>query len=213
MTKKATEAAEGEESRTCSVCGHKETRAIAKLEPAPEPEPVVKPTVRVSVGKTKLDKKTIPLKVKQKFTKITAKTGAGDKLASATSSKPKVVKVKVKGKKVLLTAGKKAGKAKITVKTKLGATTRFTVKVQKKKVVAKKIVGFKKAVSLKKGKSYKISKVVSPVTVPDKAKYKTSDKKVATVSKTGVVKAKKKGKATITVTYGKKTFECRVTVK
>ena len=129
----------------------------------------------------------------------------GSKMRTCTSVKNNRI--------ITLTAGKKVGKAKITVKSKLGATTMFTVKVQKKKVTAKRIIGFKKAVSLEKGKSNKIPKAVVPVTVPDKAKYRISGKKVATVSKAGVVKAKKKGKATITVSYGKKSFKCKVTVK
>ena len=138
----------------------------------------------------------------------------GDKLASATSSNVKVVKASAKGNKVILAAAKKkTGKAKITLKTKGGATATFTVKVQKNKVVATKIVGFKNKLTLKKGKSFKIPKDVVPVSVPDKVKFKTSDKKVATVSAAGVVKAKKKGKATITATIGKKAFKCVVTVK
>lgn len=46
-----------------------------------------------------------------------------------------------------------------------------------------------------------------------KAKWKTSNKKVCTVDKTGMVKALKEGKATITATLGKKKFACKVTVK
>ena len=48
-----------------------------------------------------------------------------------------------------------------------------------------------------------------------KVTFKTSNKKVATVSSKGVVKAKKKGKATITVITkdGKKKATCKVVVK
>lgn len=45
-----------------------------------------------------------------------------------------------------------------------------------------------------------------------KIKWATSNKKVATVSKKGKVKAKKKGKATITAKIGKKSYKCKVTV-
>ncbi len=45
-----------------------------------------------------------------------------------------------------------------------------------------------------------------------KAKWTTSNKKVATVSKNGKVTAKKKGSATITAKINKKTYKCKVTV-
>lgn len=44
-------------------------------------------------------------------------------------------------------------------------------------------------------------------------KYKSSNKKVATVNKKGVVKALKKGTTNITVKYKKKTVKIKVTVK
>ena len=46
-----------------------------------------------------------------------------------------------------------------------------------------------------------------------KIKWSTSKKSVATVSKSGKVKAKKAGKATITAKLGKKKYRCVVTVK
>lgn len=46
-----------------------------------------------------------------------------------------------------------------------------------------------------------------------KVKWSSSNKKVATVSKKGLVRAKKKGKATITAKYGKKKLKCKVIVK
>ena len=45
------------------------------------------------------------------------------------------------------------------------------------------------------------------------AKFKTSNKKVATVTSKGVVKGLKKGAATITVQSGSKKMTCKVTVK
>ncbi len=46
-----------------------------------------------------------------------------------------------------------------------------------------------------------------------KAKWTSSKKSVCTVSKSGVIKGKKKGKATIKAKVGKKTLKCKVTVK
>ncbi len=46
-----------------------------------------------------------------------------------------------------------------------------------------------------------------------KVKWSTSNKKIATVSKKGLVKGKKAGKATITAKVGKKKYKCTVNVK
>ena len=46
-----------------------------------------------------------------------------------------------------------------------------------------------------------------------KVKWKSSNKKIATVTKKGVVKAKNVGKATITATVRKKKYKCKITVK
>lgn len=46
-----------------------------------------------------------------------------------------------------------------------------------------------------------------------KVTWKSSNKKIATVSKKGLVKAKKAGKCTVTAKVGKKALRCRVTVR
>lgn len=46
-----------------------------------------------------------------------------------------------------------------------------------------------------------------------KAKFTSSNKKIATVGSKGKVTAKKKGTATITATYKKKKYKCKITVK
>ncbi|MBQ9014992.1 MAG: Ig-like domain-containing protein [Firmicutes bacterium] len=69
---------------------------------------------------------------------------------------------------------------------------------------------------MKKGKKKTLKATVSPSNAANKAvTWKSSNKKVATVTSKGVVKAKKKGKATITVTTkdGKKKATCKITVK
>ena len=44
-------------------------------------------------------------------------------------------------------------------------------------------------------------------------KWSSSNKKVATVNKNGLVKAKKKGSTVITAKAGKKKYKCKITVK
>lgn len=69
----------------------------------------------------------------------------------------------------------------------------------------------KSSVVLKKGKTFKI--VVKNADKKTKIKYRSSNKKVATVNSKGKIKAKKKGKATITVKIGKTTRKVKVRVK
>ena len=191
----------GQQERICSVCKKKETKSIAKL----------KATISLNVSGT------IPLKTKQTFTpKVTM--GKGDKVVSWKSSNKKVVSVGKNGK----IKGLKAGKtATITVQLASGLKKSFKVKVQKKNVATKslKVVNVstgKKVsskVSLKRKQTLKLATTVSPITSKEKVKYSSSNKKVASVSSKGVIKAKKKGKATITVKSGKKTYKIKVTVK
>ena len=191
----------GQQERICSVCKKKETKSIAKL----------KATISLNVSGT------IPLKTKQTFTpKVTM--GKGDKVASWKSSNKKVVSVGRNGK----VKGLKAGKtATITVQLASGLKKSFKVKVQKKNVATKslKVVNVstgKKVsskVSLKRKQTLKLAATVSPITSKEKVKYSSSNKKVVSVSSKGVIKAKKKGKATITVKSGKKTYKIKVTVK
>ena len=191
----------GQQERICSVCKKKETKSIAKL----------KATISLNVSGT------IPLKTKQTFTpKVTM--GKGDKVVSWKSSNKKVASVDKNGK----VKGLKAGKtATITVQLASGLKKSFKVKVQKKNVATKslKVVNVstgKKVsskVSLKRKQTLKLAATVSPITSKEKVKYSSSNKKVASVSSKGVIKAKKKGKATITVKSGKKTYKIKVTVK
>ena len=57
----------------------------------------------------------------------------------------------------------------------------------------------RRKLTLKKGKSFRLKVTLTPADSQDKITYKTSNKKIATVSKTGKIKAKKKGKVKITV--------------
>ncbi len=73
-----------------------------------------------------------------------------------------------------------------------------------------------KTAKIFKGEQITLSATVSPTSAFNrKVTWKSSNPKIASVSKKGVVKGRKPGTATITVTTvdGKKTAKCRVTVK
>ena len=59
----------------------------------------------------------------------------------------------------------------------------------------------RRKLTLKKGKSFRLKVTLTPADSQDKITYKTSNKKIATVSKTGKIKAKKKAKVTVSYTH------------
>lgn len=194
VTKQPTALAAGIRTFRCSACGAQKTETIAKLTPT------------LSVNAKKL-----PLKIRQSTSKLkVSNLAAGDYVVSYTSSNPKIAKVSKSGK---ITAGKKAGKAIITITLASGKKEKITVQVQKKAVKTQKISGLNKKLSLKKGKKAALKPVITPITSLEKVTYRTSNKKVATVNKKGVIQAKKPGKAKITVKSGKKKFTVTLTVK
>ncbi len=158
-----------------------------------------------------LNASSIVLKVKQSSSalKVTDLI-PGDSVVSWKSSNKKVFTVNASGK---LKAGKKPGKAKLTITLKSGLTKTIPVKVQKGTVKTTRIVLQKKKVTLNKGQKYKLSPVLTPITTQEKVKYTSSNKKIATVNGKGQVTAKKAGKTVITVKSGKKTVKCTITVK
>lgn len=158
----------------------------------------------------KLNATSIKLKVKQSTTKVQVSgLAAGDRVQSWTTSNKKVATVASGGK---ITA-KKVGKAKITVILTSGKKAVVNVTVQKTAVKTTKISGLKKRVSLKRKQKLTLKPVISPITSVEKVTYKSSNKKVATVSSKGVITAKKKGTAKITVKSGKKSYTVTVKVK
>lgn len=92
-------------------------------------------------------------------------------------------------------------------------TSNSVQKTQVGKKITKKIKLNRRKVTLKKGKSFKLKVTLTPKNSQDKIIFKTSNKKIVKVSKTGKIKALKKGKAKITVVSGKKKIVCKVTVK
>ena len=75
------------------------------------------------------------------------------------------------------------------------------------------ITGVPESVSIKKGKTYTLKAKAVPKSSEEKFTYRSSNKKVATVSKSGKVKGVKKGTATITIKSGKISVKVTVTVK
>ena len=184
-------------------------------------------TVTLASKKTASFKVTVQ-KAAVKTTKITtstksltlAKGATYKKLASSITVAPVTSKEKVtyssSNKKVATVSSKGV------IKAKKAGTAKITVKSGKKKVVVTvKVTGVKTtnlsgvpaAKSVSKGKSFKIKAIATPKNTDEKITFKSSNKKVATVTSKGVVKGLKKGTATITVQSGSKKMTCKVTVK
>lgn len=131
------------------------------------------------------------------------------KISYVNSKSKKIVKVSSNGK----VKAKKIGTAKLNVTIAYNGTSNtktVSVKVQKNPVVV--IDKAKQTVSLKKKKKLTI---VKPINMQSAfaMKFKTSSKKIATVTKKGIVTAKKKGKATITVTWRDTKYKVVIKVK
>lgn len=193
-TAKATVFRPAKQEGTCSLCGKKQTRNYGSK---------LKATIKLNVS-------SITLKRKQATTKVKVSMAYGDSIKSWASSNKKIVTVDKKGK---IKAGTKTGTAKITVTLKSGKKATLKVKVQTAKVKTTKISGLKKKLTIKKGKSVTLKPVVSPITSQEKVTYRSSNKKIATVSSKGVVKGRRKGTVTITVKSGKVTKKIKITVK
>ena len=159
----------------------------------------------VSASAAKLNKKSISLNVGKTYT--LKASGTKGKI-TWTSSKKSVATVSSKG----VVKAKKKGTAVITAKYgKKKLTCKVTVKQPVKSIKLNKT-----SATLKKGKSLTLKATISPSSANNKAvTWSSSNKKVATVSSKGVVKAVGNGTATITVKVkdgsGKKAT-CKITV-
>ena len=160
----------------------------------------------VSASAAKLNKKSISLNVGKTYT--LKASGTKGKI-TWTSSKKSVATVSSKG----VVKAKKKGTAVITAKY---GKKKLTCKVTVKQPVTSVKLN-KTSATLKKGESLTLKATVSPSSANNKTvTWTSSNKKVATVSSKGVVKAVGNGTATITVKTkdgsGKKTT-CKITVK
>ena len=123
-----------------------------------------------------------------------------------SSSNKKIVTVNSKG----VITGKKVGTAKITVKA---GSKKVIVTVKVTKIKTTKLTGVPKTKTVNRGKTFTIKAVATPRNTDEKVTYRSSNKKIATVTSKGVVKCIRKGTATITVQSGSKKLTCKVTVK
>ena len=189
-----------------------ETEGVGETEPEQEKNTGTKKettqkTQKVRTKKIKGLKKSISI-VKGKTMKlkpILVPKNSTEKISYSTSNK-KVAAVNAKG----VITGKKAGTAKITVKS---GSKKYVITVKVTKVKTAKLSGIPAKKSIKKGKTYKLKAVVTPKNSDEKVTYSSSNKKIATVTAKGVVKGKKKGTVKITVKSGSRKKTCKVTVK
>lgn len=192
--------APAKQTRRCSVCGKSETRTYGSK---------LRATIKMNATSLKLKRKQSTTKFKviglAKGDYVRSWTTSNKKIATVTGSKNGTCKIK---------AGSKTGTAKITITLASGLRKTISVKVQKGTVTCTFIKGIPKKVTIKRRKSYQLRAAVNPFTCTTKVKYKSSNSKIAKVTSKGKITAgKKKGKAKITISVGKKKFVCTVTVK
>ena len=163
----------------------------------------------------KLNLSSMKLQKKQSFAGLQATMAKGDVLKSVKSNKTSVLKVTgfTAGGKIKLKAGSKTGTVKLTITTMAGAKKTLTVNVQSGTIKTQNIKGVSGKLTMKKGASGTLKPVLQPLYSTQKLTYKSSNKKVVTVSSSGKLKAIKKGTATITVKSGSVSWKCKVTVK
>lgn len=184
---------------TCNVCGETKTESYGNK---------LKPVIKVNASSLKLKKKQST----KKF--VVSGLAKGDSVKSWVSSNKKIVTVSGKSNGTCtIKAANKTGKAKITVTLASGLKKTISVTVQKSTVACTSIKNVPKNVSLKRKKTYTLKPASNPITCIQVVKYKSSNKKVATVNSKGKIVAKQKGTVKITVTIGKKKVTCTVKVK
>ena len=140
--------------------------------------------------------------------RTTVKPAQALKSVSYKSSSSKVAKVDKQGNitalkkgmtKITITLKAKNGKKQSTwVKVKVNGTD--TSKIQSYAVTNEERNAKKKTLKLEKGKTTALKVAIQPASARKSVSYKTSNKKIATVSGSGKIKAKKEGTAKITIT-------------
>lgn len=134
---------------------------------------------------------------KGKSLKLTARVQNTTDNVKWSINSTKYATITAKGNQVTVKAKKKVGKVKVTAQI---GNIKKTVTIQIVNPV-KSIKLNAKSKTLKVRKTFKLKATISPRNATNKkVSYKSSNKKVAEVNSSGKVTAKKKGKATITVT-------------
>ena len=151
--------------------------------------------------------KTLKVKGTLTLTTTISPDNADNKKLSWSSSDEKVATVSKKG--VVKAVG--VGKCTITAKAADGSGVRANCIITVKGTEVKSIKLNTTDKTLKKGKTLTLKATTKPADV--KVTWSSSNEKVATVSKKGVVKAVGKGTCTITATAGDKTVTCKIRVK
>ena len=194
----ATVFAPKKQKRTCTKCKASEIRFSGEK---------LKKTISVTQS-------SLTMQVKQKTTAFRVTFANGDSVKSWTSSNTRIVKVFGKSNGTCtITAQNRTGSATITITLKSGLQKSVKVNVQKGAVAASSLKLPSTKVEVKKGKTLTLKPIIKPITSQSKVTYSTSNKSVATVSSSGVIKGVKKGTAKITVKAGTKKVVCTVIVK
>lgn len=184
---------------TCSKCGKEEYRTNGNN---------LTPTICTNAASLKFKKKQSTSKFKitglAKGDYIKSFTSSNKKLITITGNKTGTCKIK---------AANKTGKTKITITLASGLKKTITVTIQKKAITATAIKNVQKNITLNKKQTYQLKPMIEPITYVGKAKYKSSNKKIAKVSSTGKITAIKPGKVKITISVGKKKFVSNVIIK
>ncbi len=142
-----------------------------------------------------LNKTNITLNYKESY-KFKVKNYQGEDPIVWTSSNPEIATISQKG-----TVKTKEVSGTVSISASAGGKYfTATVRVQKGMLSNGSLL-------LKKGDVYTLRK-----TVKKSAKWSTSNKKIATVSSSGKITAKKKGNCVITALIDKKKYKCKVTV-
>ena len=171
----------------------------------------VRTTVKVQTGTVKttsisVNTRNITLKTKQGFQILATRNPATSQQGITYSSSNK--KIATVNKKGYIT-GVKSGTATITVKS---GSKSVKIKVKVEGVKTTDLKANRTEITLKKNKSFSWKVTRVPSNSSENITYSTSNKKVATVSSSGKIKAKKKGTATITAKSGSKKITIKVTV-
>ena len=192
------------------ITGVKKGSATLTVTLASGKELTTKVTVQTGTVRTtsiSVNEKSVTLKNKATYQLVVKKAPfTSRESVTYSSSNKKVVTVSKSGK---ITAVK-PGSATITVKS---GSKKATVKVKVEKVKTTKLTASKTSITLKKGKSYRWKVTRAPKNSSEGITYTSANKKIATVSSSGKIIAKKKGTVVITAKSGSKSVKIKVTVK